>query len=172
MMIYIFFFSYSQTEEEKVLLERKTREAEFLTARLVEESERRAAEAERLKDHLLRARLAEKQAKEKLLEFLSVSVVFLPLTLSLSLKKKRTNITNTGKQTKFCLLLIQLSFFSSFSTAHHSNILLIKNVFKIVCCLLTRRFQFIFLTFFFLLSLLNVRLLLSLLLHCSHFVYM
>ncbi|KAK6636371.1 hypothetical protein RUM43_010031 [Polyplax serrata] len=65
--------SAMKTEEEKVLLERKTREAEFLTARLVEESERRAAEAERLKDHLLRARLAEKQAKEKLLEFLSIN---------------------------------------------------------------------------------------------------
>ncbi|XP_067014771.1 merlin [Anabrus simplex] len=60
-----------KTEEEKVHLERKTHEAELLTARLVEESERRAAEADRLKDELLRARLAEKQAKEKLLEFLS-----------------------------------------------------------------------------------------------------
>jgi merlin protein len=62
---------FEQTEEEKVHLERKTREAELLTARLVDESERRAAEADRLKDELLRARLAEKQAKEKLLEFLS-----------------------------------------------------------------------------------------------------
>lgn len=52
-------------------LERKTREAEFLTARLVEESEKRAAEAERLKAELLAARVAEKQAKEKLLNFLS-----------------------------------------------------------------------------------------------------
>lgn len=60
-----------QTEEEKVQLERKTREAEQLTARLVDESERRAAEANRLKEELLKARLAEKQAKEKLLEFLS-----------------------------------------------------------------------------------------------------
>nr|CAD7258181.1 unnamed protein product [Timema shepardi] len=60
-----------QTEEEKVYLERKTREAELLTKRLVDESERRAAEADKLKDELLRARLAEKQAKEKLLEFLS-----------------------------------------------------------------------------------------------------
>ncbi|CAG2058994.1 unnamed protein product, partial [Timema podura] len=59
------------TEEEKVYLERKTREAELLTKRLVDESERRAAEADKLKDELLRARLAEKQAKEKLLEFLS-----------------------------------------------------------------------------------------------------
>jgi len=42
-----------------------------LTARLVDESERRAAEANKLKEELLRARVAEKQAKEKLLEFLS-----------------------------------------------------------------------------------------------------
>ncbi|XP_052739087.1 merlin [Bicyclus anynana] len=60
-----------RTEEEKVHLERKTREAEFLTARLVEESEKRAAEAERLKAELVAARVAEKQAKEKLLNFLS-----------------------------------------------------------------------------------------------------
>ncbi|KAJ2940325.1 hypothetical protein O0L34_g11908 [Tuta absoluta] len=60
-----------RTEEEKVHLERKTREAEFLTARLVEESEKRAAEAERLKGELVAAKVAEKQAKEKLLNFLS-----------------------------------------------------------------------------------------------------
>ncbi|CAB3220236.1 unnamed protein product [Arctia plantaginis] len=60
-----------KTEEEKVHLERKTREAEYLTARLVEESEKRAAEAERLKAELVSARVAEKQAKEKLLSFLS-----------------------------------------------------------------------------------------------------
>ncbi|KAJ8972854.1 hypothetical protein NQ317_010278 [Molorchus minor] len=58
-------------DEEKVTLERKTREAEMLTARLVEESEKRAAEASKLKDELLKARAAEKQAKEKLLDFLS-----------------------------------------------------------------------------------------------------
>lgn len=55
----------------QVNLERKTREAEMLTARLVEESERRASEANKLKEELIRAREAEKQAKEKLLEFLS-----------------------------------------------------------------------------------------------------
>lgn len=58
-------------DEEKVTLERKTREAEMLTAKLVEESERRADEANRLKDELIKARAAEKQAKEKLLHFLS-----------------------------------------------------------------------------------------------------
>lgn len=60
-----------KTEEEKMTLEKKTREAEQLTARLVDESERRAYEANRLKDELLRARMAEKEAKEKLLEFIS-----------------------------------------------------------------------------------------------------
>lgn len=63
--------SAMKTEEEKLNLEKKTREAEQLTARLVDESERRAFEANRLKDELLKARLAEKEAKEKLLEFLS-----------------------------------------------------------------------------------------------------
>lgn len=67
---YVLFWCF-QTEEEKVHLERKTQEAERLTARLVDESERRAAEADRLKDELLKARIAEKQAKEKLLQFLS-----------------------------------------------------------------------------------------------------
>lgn len=48
----------------------------MLTARLVEESERRAAEANKLKDELLKAREAEKQAKEKLLDFLSRSTSY------------------------------------------------------------------------------------------------
>jgi merlin len=60
-----------KTEEERVMLERKTRDAEILTARLVEESERRALEAEKLKDELTRARKAEKQAKERLQTFLA-----------------------------------------------------------------------------------------------------
>ncbi|XP_050500416.1 merlin [Diabrotica virgifera virgifera] len=63
-------------DEEKVSLERKTREAEMLTARLVEESEKRAAEANRLKDELLKARAAEKQAKEKLLDFLNRTTTY------------------------------------------------------------------------------------------------
>lgn len=60
-----------KTEEEKLHLERKSREAETLTARMVEESQKRASEAERLKNELINARIAEKQAKEKLLTFLS-----------------------------------------------------------------------------------------------------
>lgn len=60
-----------RSEEEKVTLERKTRDAELLTAKLVEESERRAAEANKLKEELIKARTAEKLAKERLLDFLS-----------------------------------------------------------------------------------------------------
>lgn len=67
--------SAMKRDEEKINLERKTREAELLTARLVEESERRALEASKLKDELLKAREAEKVAKEKLLNFLSRSAL-------------------------------------------------------------------------------------------------
>ncbi|KAF0302001.1 Merlin [Amphibalanus amphitrite] len=60
-----------KTEEEKYLLERKVREAEMIAARVVEESERRSYEADRLKEDLYKARVAERQAKEKLMEFLA-----------------------------------------------------------------------------------------------------
>ncbi|XP_037093523.1 merlin-like [Pollicipes pollicipes] len=60
-----------KTEEEKYLLERKVREAEMIAARVVEESERRSYEADRLKEDLYKARIAERQAKEKLMEFLA-----------------------------------------------------------------------------------------------------
>ncbi|XP_055590272.1 moesin/ezrin/radixin homolog 2 isoform X1 [Uranotaenia lowii] len=62
-----------KTEEEKVYLERKTQEAELLTARMIEESRKRSLEAEKLKNELIHARVAEKEAKEKLLNFLSRS---------------------------------------------------------------------------------------------------
>lgn len=60
-----------KTEEEKNYLERKTQEAELLTARMIEESRKRAMEADKLKNELIHARVAEKEAKEKLLNFLS-----------------------------------------------------------------------------------------------------
>ncbi|XP_058054529.1 moesin/ezrin/radixin homolog 2 isoform X1 [Anopheles bellator] len=60
-----------KTEEEKMYLERKTQEAELLTARMMEESRKRAFEADKLKNELIHARVAEKEAKEKLLNFLS-----------------------------------------------------------------------------------------------------
>lgn len=42
--------------------------------RVVEESQKRASEAERLKNELINARVAEKEAKEKLLTFLSATI--------------------------------------------------------------------------------------------------
>lgn len=57
-----------KTEEEKKVMERKAHEAELLATRMVQESERRAKEAERLKEELLKAQIAEKDAKEKLKE--------------------------------------------------------------------------------------------------------
>ncbi|XP_077290084.1 ezrin/radixin/moesin family protein merlin isoform X4 [Arctopsyche grandis] len=92
-----------QTEEEKIHLERKTREAEFLTARLVEESEKRAAEADRLKNELLEARVAEKQAKENLLHFLSRITSYELMgdgdiqELSLEIEKQRVDYLEKSK---------------------------------------------------------------------------
>ena len=67
-----------KTEEEKLHLERKTREAEIITARLVEDSKKRQVESEKLKNDLIYARVAEKEAKEKLLNFLSRSTTISP----------------------------------------------------------------------------------------------
>ncbi|KAK8384679.1 hypothetical protein O3P69_014331 [Scylla paramamosain] len=60
----------AKTQEEKIAMEHKVREAELLVSTLVEEGERRATEAERLQQELIRARIAEKQAKEKLGSFI------------------------------------------------------------------------------------------------------
>ncbi|XP_063696660.1 moesin/ezrin/radixin homolog 2 [Culicoides brevitarsis] len=62
-----------KTEEEKNHLEKRTKEAEVLTNHLFEESKRKAAEAECLKNELILARVSEKEAKERLLTFLSQS---------------------------------------------------------------------------------------------------
>jgi len=56
-------------------MEGKMRETEALVARIMAESDKRSLEAERLKADLLKARLAEKEAKEKLLQFLSEPAV-------------------------------------------------------------------------------------------------
>uniref|UniRef100_A0A4W3HNB9 NF2, moesin-ezrin-radixin like (MERLIN) tumor suppressor n=1 Tax=Callorhinchus milii TaxID=7868 RepID=A0A4W3HNB9_CALMI len=62
-----------RTEEEKRLMEQKVLEAEVLALKMAEESERRATEAEQLKQDLQDAREAEKRAKQKLIEIASKS---------------------------------------------------------------------------------------------------
>lgn len=59
-----------KTEEEKILIERKAREAELIAARIVEESEKRSKELTGLKDDLIRARQNEQSAKNKLQEMM------------------------------------------------------------------------------------------------------
>ncbi|CAG2100798.1 unnamed protein product [Medioppia subpectinata] len=59
-----------KTEEEKVFMERKAAEAELLASTMVEESERRGKEAEQLRNELLRAKVSERHAKEKLMDVL------------------------------------------------------------------------------------------------------
>ena len=64
------FYFFLQTEEEKLSSQRQLQEAKQIASRLLDNSERCAAEAEQLKGDLLQARYAETQAK-KLLGFLT-----------------------------------------------------------------------------------------------------
>ncbi|XP_064250476.1 merlin-like isoform X2 [Passer domesticus] len=57
-----------KSKEEKRLMEQKMREAELIAVKLVKESDRRAKEAEHLKQDLHEAREAERKAKQKLLD--------------------------------------------------------------------------------------------------------
>ncbi|ETE60311.1 Merlin, partial [Ophiophagus hannah] len=60
-----------RTEEEKRLMEQKVLEAEMLALKMAEESERRAKEADQLKNDLQESRDSERRAKQKLLEITS-----------------------------------------------------------------------------------------------------
>ncbi|KFD53600.1 hypothetical protein M513_05516 [Trichuris suis] len=60
-----------KNEEEKFMMERKAREAELIATRMVEESETRTREAEKLKQDLVRARHAEQLARSKLQEVIA-----------------------------------------------------------------------------------------------------
>lgn len=62
-----------KTEEERIFMEYRAREYEMIATKLLEDSERRAKEADQLKDELTQARMSEKLAKERLLEVARVS---------------------------------------------------------------------------------------------------
>ncbi|XP_073717339.1 NF2, moesin-ezrin-radixin like (MERLIN) tumor suppressor a [Misgurnus anguillicaudatus] len=62
-----------RTKEEKRLMEQKMLEAEMLALKMAEESERRAKEADQLKQDLQEARESERRAKNKLLEITAKS---------------------------------------------------------------------------------------------------
>eukprot|EP00092_Neocalanus_flemingeri_P021558 GFUD01023381.1.p1 GENE.GFUD01023381.1~~GFUD01023381.1.p1 ORF type:complete len:674 (+),score=261.61 GFUD01023381.1:337-2358(+) len=63
-----------KTEEERNAMERKAGETELMVHRMLEEAERRQQEAGRLRSEVKHAREAEKEAKNKLIEFLNISV--------------------------------------------------------------------------------------------------
>lgn len=66
--------SHIKTEKEKAELEKQIRDAEFCVVHLTEEKDKRAAEADKLKNELCFARERERDATRKLLNFLSRSV--------------------------------------------------------------------------------------------------
>ncbi|XP_043096355.1 neurofibromin 2a (merlin) [Puntigrus tetrazona] len=70
-----------RSEEEKRLMEQKMLEAEMLALKMAEESERRAKEADQLKQDLQEARESERKAKNKLLEITSKSA-YSPVPMS------------------------------------------------------------------------------------------
>lgn len=59
-----------KTEEEKHLIQRKAEETELFANTLVEERDRRAKEAEKLRDELYSTKVSEQQAKEKLVSLI------------------------------------------------------------------------------------------------------
>ncbi|XP_070760710.1 NF2, moesin-ezrin-radixin like (MERLIN) tumor suppressor a isoform X7 [Enoplosus armatus] len=65
-------------QEERRLMEQKMLEAEMLALKMAEDSERRAKEAEQLKQDLQEARESERRAKHKLLEITSRAVYTSP----------------------------------------------------------------------------------------------
>ncbi|XP_056677511.1 merlin isoform X3 [Monodelphis domestica] len=71
-----------RTEEEKRLMEQKVLEAEMLALKMAEESERRAKEADQLKQDLQEARESERRTKQKLLEITSKATYTPPVSSS------------------------------------------------------------------------------------------
>lgn len=63
-----------KTEREKNDLEKKVRDTEYYVTVLTEEKDKRAAEADKLKQELMYARTSEREATKKLFGFLSRSV--------------------------------------------------------------------------------------------------
>ncbi|XP_060081125.1 merlin-like [Ylistrum balloti] len=62
-----------KNEEERMIMEYRAREAEMIATKILEDSERRALEAEQLKIDLVQAKMNEQSAKEKLMEVARVS---------------------------------------------------------------------------------------------------
>uniref|UniRef100_A0A8C4GQR1 Merlin n=1 Tax=Dicentrarchus labrax TaxID=13489 RepID=A0A8C4GQR1_DICLA len=69
-------------QEERRLMEQKMLEAEMLALKMAEESERRAKEAEQLKQDLQEAKESERRAKHKLLEITSRAYTVFPIPIS------------------------------------------------------------------------------------------
>ncbi|CAG5135768.1 unnamed protein product, partial [Candidula unifasciata] len=57
-----------KTEEERMYMEQRAHDAEIIAAAILEDSEKRAREAEHLREELMKAKLSEKAAKGKLME--------------------------------------------------------------------------------------------------------
>ncbi|XP_076846074.1 merlin isoform X2 [Brachyhypopomus gauderio] len=96
-----------RSEEEKRLIEQKMLEAEMLTLKMAEESERRAKEAAQLQQDLHEARESERRAKHKLLEITSKSAYPVGL-LSPDLSYSTQNLSFDFKDTDMKRLSMEI----------------------------------------------------------------
>uniref|UniRef100_A0A8C3T056 FERM domain-containing protein n=1 Tax=Chelydra serpentina TaxID=8475 RepID=A0A8C3T056_CHESE len=115
-----------KTKEEKRLMEQKMRETELIAVKLVKESDRRAKEAEHLKQDLHEAREAERKAKQKLLDVTKLNylvsypdwdgrVLFHSLPLS--------HYVNSGKQLRVKFSKASESHFQKCQTPRYFSLL-------------------------------------------------
>lgn len=98
--------SHIKTEKEKGELEKKIRDAEYFVIHLTEEKEKRAAEADKLKNELLNARDRERDATKKLLTFLSRSVAQCSREESLSVTGSMANESYDSSDLNTCDLIL------------------------------------------------------------------
>uniref|UniRef100_A0A8C6U2X6 Neurofibromin 2a (merlin) n=1 Tax=Neogobius melanostomus TaxID=47308 RepID=A0A8C6U2X6_9GOBI len=97
-------------QEERRLIEQKMIQAEMLALQMAEESERRAKEAEHLKQDLQEARESERRAKHKLLEIMSKDVYppGLPAERMPDLNYSRENLSFEFKDTDMKRLSMEI----------------------------------------------------------------
>uniref|UniRef100_A0A8C7ZMB4 NF2, moesin-ezrin-radixin like (MERLIN) tumor suppressor n=1 Tax=Oryzias sinensis TaxID=183150 RepID=A0A8C7ZMB4_9TELE len=95
-------------QEERRLMEQKMLEAEMLALTMAEESERRAKEAEQLKQDLQEARDSERRAKNKLLEITSKAAYVVTVKNSLTRNFSRENLSFDFKDTDMKRLSMEI----------------------------------------------------------------
>uniref|UniRef100_A0A673YXG6 NF2, moesin-ezrin-radixin like (MERLIN) tumor suppressor n=1 Tax=Salmo trutta TaxID=8032 RepID=A0A673YXG6_SALTR len=97
-----------RSEEERRMMEQKMLEAEMMALKMADESERRAMEADQLKQDLQEARDSERRAKHKLLEITSKSTYSVTAWIQTDLSFSRENLSFDFKDTDMKRLSMEI----------------------------------------------------------------